>query len=226
MRTLRVLMLLAAYVACLAAQQMPYSLAYVYTTTPTETGDGRVTASTVANTYGTAGHTAAATVWLQRPDNHVASANTSMEYMSQAIAYVDMCSGSSCWDGNYLAGSHGTIEFCPITYQNVDPAVVQQSQQVQPYVRNLSVAYNPTSIARNSGSTTFTVIVAKSNTCQATGVDLQMAIHTIAGTPSNSFLPANVVRSAAFGGHLQLPPRGPLRRHRRTNRQVRSLDRG
>jgi hypothetical protein len=196
---IRVLLIASGLTIPVAAQQMPYSLAWVYTSAPTETGDGRVSATTVANTYGTSGHTAAAAVWLKRPDDSYAAANMYLDYMSQATTYIDMCSGSSCWDGTYVASSDGTTEYCPIALQYVTPAVVQQSQQVQPFIKVMSVSFNPTSIERTNSTTTFLVGVVKSQSCSSTGVQLQMGLLNISGTPSYSYAPNSVTQGAAFG---------------------------
>lgn len=198
MRFVRAMLYLSA--AAPAAAQMPYSLAYVYTSMA-ETGDGRMSATVVANTYGSSGHTAAASVMLQRPDGHWVSANMYHDYMSQATTYVDLCSGSACWDGLYFASSQGTSEYCPIANQYMEPVQSQQDNQVQPFVRNQSVSFNPTSIARTGGTTTFRITVIKSLNCAATGVTVQMDLSSMtAPAPSYSYLPTMNGQAAAFGG--------------------------
>jgi hypothetical protein len=90
----------------------PHSLAFVYTAVA-ETGEGEVSATTVATTGGASGHKVAAAVRVQRPDGFGrAAAAERFQYTSVVTSYVEMCLGDSCLDGVYPAGADGTRELC------------------------------------------------------------------------------------------------------------------
>lgn len=84
------LLLLGAAFFC-GAQQMPYSPAYTYTAI-TQTYDGSsVTSTSIANTYGMSGHTAAAATAIVSPSSRSASANMYHDYQSSATTYLPIC---------------------------------------------------------------------------------------------------------------------------------------
>lgn len=178
--------------------QMPYSVAWVYTTAAS-TGNGQVTATTIANTYGNAGHTAAASVQLIRPDGNSVGSNMYHAYTSQATVYMSLCSAWACYDGNYFAASYGTEEYCAPTSQYFAPAQSTNQEQISPFVRNQSVTISPSAVSTNSPSATFRTTVFKSQNCQATGVTIQGSYSIQSGSPQFSYAPNTQTQGAAFG---------------------------
>jgi hypothetical protein len=191
----------AAFAPTLLAQSMPYSLAYVYTA-GAETGDGMVSATTVATTGGSWGHTVAAGVRLQRPGGYETSAtNSDFQYTSQATTYIEMCSGDTCYDGQYTATSVGTSEYCTPTSTEFDPTPPAQGYiQVDPFVRNQSVSFTPTSIGRTNASSTFRITVTKSPSCTSTTATLFVSHSIRKGNPQYSVFPVTTEVVATFGG--------------------------
>ncbi|MGH9674911.1 MAG: hypothetical protein ACRD44_17195 [Bryobacteraceae bacterium] len=58
------------------------------------------------------------------------------QYSSQVTTYVEMCSGDTCYDGQFTATSDLTEEYCTPTSQSFQPPLATQQNQVAPWVQN------------------------------------------------------------------------------------------
>lgn len=146
------------------AQQMPYSLAYTYTAI-TQTYDGSsVTSTSIANTYGMSGHTAAAATTIVSPSSRAAAANMYHDYQSSATTYLPICVGGDCEDGTYTAFGSGE-EYCPFAFTFMAVASTQKSTAVAPFIEVTNVAVADATIKKQGGATTLTLSLHKSLGC-------------------------------------------------------------
>ncbi len=138
------------------AQEMPYPVAYTYVAMA-ETGDGwSVTATSVANTNCTAGHTlpvVAVNVYNPgRTRSAFASNNYSPHCYGQATAYLPLCSDGQCEDGQFEAENEGTTEYCPSAVAFVAAVAAQASANVEAFKYLSRVWWDPAGpIARQDG---------------------------------------------------------------------------
>mgnify|MGYP005834223667 CR=1 FL=1 len=170
------LLLLAA--ACPAAgQDMPYSLAYTFTAITVSADGLSVTSMSIANTYGSSGHTAAALTSLRSPGGRSAAANMYHDFQSTAVTSLPICDDSVCEDGEWTAEGGGE-EYCPVAMAYMAVAATQDKKETPPAVMVTRVWVDPPKIARQNGTATLFIRARKSPRCPA-GVIL----HGVFGTP-------------------------------------------
>ncbi len=146
-------------------------------------GCGSVTATSVANTNCTAGHTlpvVAVNVYNPgRTWSAFASDNYSPYCYGQATAYLPLCSDGQCEDGQFEAENEGTTEYCPIAVAFVAAVAAQASENVEA-IKYLSRAWwDPAGpIARQDGEkgrSRFYVRGGRSSGCQISTIFLGRA---------------------------------------------------
>jgi hypothetical protein len=173
--------------AVLLAQEMPYPVAYTYVAMA-ESGDGwSVTATSVANTNCTAGHTlpvVAVTVYNPgRTRSAFASDNFSPYCYGQATAYLPLCSDGQCEDGRFEAENEGTTEYCPIAFAFVAAVAAQGSQVVEAFKYISRAWWDPAGpIDRQNGTSSFYLRGGRSSGCQASSILLG---HAFSQRPSD-----------------------------------------
>ena len=153
----------------LLAQTHPYSNAWSYHTTAV-TSNAQFTATTVAGTGGTATHTMnTIAIFVQSPNGRTSSA---YDYPSgtsgQATTYLSLCGGGACEDGLFFASTSGTNELCGQTSQILALATQSGNTDTPAWVRwvtPVAGALSSSSIARSSGSVTYTGSLEKSTNC-------------------------------------------------------------
>lgn len=166
-----------ALASVLWAQQMPYPVAYTYVAMA-ESGDGwSVTATSVANTNCTSGHTLPVVAVTVHNPGRTRSAFASGEYSpycsGQATAYLPLCSGGICEDGLFEADNEGTTEYCPITLAFVAAVAASQQVRVPAYISIDAAWWAPSGpLARQNGSSTLKVRARQSASCGATAVSI------------------------------------------------------
>lgn len=155
----------------LTGQTHPFSNAWSYVTSTT-TSSLQISATTVAGTGGTSTHTMnQISVLIQSPNLRTASAS---DYPSgttgQATAYLSLCGGGVCEDGNFLVSSVGTSETYGTTSTTLylDTASMYQNQPA--WITWVSATAKGSSINRASGSSTVVGNLQKSSSCTAVGV--------------------------------------------------------
>lgn len=184
-------------------QTHPYSNAWSYVTSAT-TAALQISATTVAGTGGTATHTMSQiAIYIQSPQFRTASAS---DYPSgttgQATAYLSLCGGGTCEDGNFFISSNGTTEHCGETSTTLylDPATAYQSQPA--WVSWNSITANVSHIARSGGpqgTATVTGNLQKSISCSGANISIG-----VAPNPSGiqtTFTPSSP-QPASFGGGI------------------------
>lgn len=163
--------------AALCAQEMPYPVAYTYVAMA-ESGDGwSVTATSVANTNCTSGHTLPVVAVTVYNPGRTRSASASGEFspycFGQATAYLPLCSGGVCEDGLFEADNEGTTEYCPIALAFLAALAASQQEHIQHYIWVDSAWWAPSGpIATQKGSSTFKVRARQSRGCGATAVSI------------------------------------------------------
>lgn len=151
--------------SCLAAgQEMPYSLAYTFTAVTLSPDGLNVTSISVANTYGSSGHTAAALTLLRSPGGRSAAANMYLDYQSVATTSLPICTDWGCDDGEWSAEGGG-VEYCPIALAYLSVAPTQDRKETPPVIMVTRVWVDPGEIARQEGETTLFIRAAKSFHC-------------------------------------------------------------
>lgn len=181
MRTsVRLILLLAMLCAALTAQTHPYSNAWAFATAA-ETGDGQLSATTVAGTGGTDTHTMQQiSILIQSPGGRIASAaNYPGGTTGQATAFLPLCTSSGCEDGIFQMTTAGTRETCGVTFQTLDLPIQTPTFNVDPYVYMSEVVFNPISISKQGGTSTFTATAGKSPGCNASNVEIGFNSHSV-----------------------------------------------
>ncbi len=158
-------MVLMAGLPPAAAQDMPYSLAYTFTAITVSPDGLTVTSISVANTYGSSGHTAAAMTSLRAPSGRSAAANMYHDFQSSATTFLPVCDEWSCEDGEWVAEGGGE-EYCPIAMAYLAVAATQDRKPTDPAVKVTRAWVEPTRIARQLGRTTLHIQAVKSPRCE------------------------------------------------------------
>jgi hypothetical protein len=165
MMKLAVISILAFVAACPAScQDMPYSLAYTFTAITTSADGLAVTSTSVANTYGSSGHTAAALTVLRSPGGRSAAANMYHDFQSSASTSLPVCTESGCEDGEWEAEGGGE-EYCPIAMAYLAVAGTQDRKETPPVVMVTRVTVEPARIPRQNGTATLSIHAVKSPRC-------------------------------------------------------------
>lgn len=160
--SLLVLLLASGWSA--AGQDMPYSLAYTFTAITLSADGLSVTSTSVANTYGSAGHTAAALTMLRSPGGRSAAANMYHDYQSSATTFLPICDNWGCEDGEWNAEGGGE-EYCPIAMATMAVAATQDRKETPPIIMVSQVSVQPSTIERQDGETTLFITAIKSPRC-------------------------------------------------------------
>jgi hypothetical protein len=199
----------------LVAQQMPYPVAYTYVAMA-ESGDGwSVTATSVANTNCTSGHTLPAVAVTVFNPGRTRSAFASNDYSpycyGQATAYLPLCSGGQCEDGRFEADNEGTTEYCPIAFAFLAAVAAQGSEQVEAYKYIVSARWDPPGpLERRNGASTFYVRGGMSAGCQASQILLARALSQ---RPRDRQTPIQFQALPTVGLQGCSPPPGQPTRH-------------
>lgn len=172
----------------LTAQTHPFSNAWSYVTY-VATSDLQLSGTTVAGTGGTSTHTMnQIAVYLESPNLRTASAT---DYPSgttgQATAYLSLCGGGFCEDGNFLVSSVGTSETCGTTSTTLYLDTASQAPNLPAWITWISVTANPATISRTSSNSTITGNLRKSSNCTSVGFvsnGLTLDPTTIQASPS------------------------------------------
>lgn len=191
--------LLISCALSISAQTHPYSNAWAHVTSTT-TNDLQFTATTVAGTGGTDTHTMSqVAVFIESPSARTASAyNYPAATTGQATAYLSLCGTSGCEDGTFNISSVNTTEFCGATSQVLTLAVQTSSPQIQPWVTLQNFAFTPNQVEWRNRSTTATVSVVKSASCNAASVDVEFS--STASPLALAYSPASSTGTATFSG--------------------------
>ncbi len=154
-----------------AAQDMPYSLAYTFTAITVSPDGLTVTSISVANTYGSSGHTAAAMTSLRAPGGRSAAANMYHDFQSSATTFLPVCDEWSCEDGEWVAEGGGE-EYCPIAMAYLAVAATQDRKETPPVIQVVNVSVNPGQIPMQNGRATLYIKAIKSPRCPGDDVVL------------------------------------------------------
>ncbi len=171
---------------------MPYSLAYTYTAI-TQTYDGNsVTSTSIANTYGMSGHTAAAATAIVSPSGRAAAANMYHDYQSSATTYLPICVGDDCEDGTYTAYGSGE-EYCPFVYTYMSVASTQGTTQVATFIEVTSAGIYKSPMRKQGDTNKMTIRARKSSGCAGGTIEGALASPvgmTITLSPSGGINPS------------------------------------
>lgn len=164
MKIMLVLILLLVSGWSAAGQNMPYSLAYTFTAITLSPDGLSVTSTSVANTYGSSGHTAAALTMLRSPGGRSAAANMYHDYQSSATTFLPICDNWGCEDGEWTAEGGGE-EYCPIAMTTMAVASTQDRKTTPPVVMISHVWVDKAEIALQGDETTLFIRAHKSQSC-------------------------------------------------------------
>lgn len=157
--------LLAIGFPCSAlCQDMPYSLAWTFTAITISSDGLSVTSMSVANTYGSSGHTAAALTSLRSPGGRSAAANTYHDFQATAVTALPVCNEWVCEDGEWIAEGGGE-EYCPIAMAYMTVAASLDRKDTAPIVMVTRVWVDPVKIPRQTGTATLFILARKSPRC-------------------------------------------------------------
>lgn len=202
-----------AALAC-AAQTMPYPVGWVYTTSVLDEDSLVLVASTVSDTGGESGHTTSAAVKITSPDSRVAYAAGAWAYSSFASTGLSLCdTAGTCYDGQFLARSEGTQEYCPIASVYMVVSESMSQNQVEPYAYPKSARWVPSAIPYQNGESHFIFTVAKTPTCGGGNATLEMSVAknpsvllvTIVPDPGSQRIVAFTGHEASAGWELKTP---------------------
>ena len=193
---------LGVSVAVLALSGMPLK-ATTYLYSSTTYGSGRVigTGTTDTNYTMNGQHTAYANVTVRSPSGRSVTVSGSHLNAVTVTAYLDLAGE----DGTFWTTNAGS-EYCPVAKASWSDGTIDSQYGVTPYVYISNVTANPTSVARQSGSSTVTVNVGKSFGCGASSVRIDANTSSAPATlqflvpnPSNATPDfANNVATATF----------------------------
>jgi hypothetical protein len=93
-----------------------------------------------------------------------------------------------------------TQEFCPISSSYVTSPVAQQNVPQAPFVINLSVTFNPTTISQQGQQSILRTTVQKSINCTASVATVELGPAVQSGDPDYTYEPNTLIQGAAFGG--------------------------
>lgn len=164
MQILCCLILPLAVVWPAVGQDMPYSLAYTFTAITLSPDGLSVTSASVANTYGSSGHTAAAVTILRSPSGRSAAANMYHDYQSIATTVLPICGNWGCEDGEWTAEGGGE-EYCAIAMAYMAVAATQDRKVTPPIIMVSKVSVAPAVIPMQNGETILSIHALKSPRC-------------------------------------------------------------